>query len=403
MTNFWKPHANVLSVEEVRRTPTVLTDATSLQKFDRLADPDFVPPMRPWCVSDGGFTIQYGILQSLVLHEQIVVDSLLIASHSGVEEALSHCPEIIRGVYLPFYVRDRIGQRLQRFVNADLCLDTGLDDKEFQDFRFADGLEKDRYEVAGAREGTRLVPTNYSGDPFIQSHKNGVPADIPSVLVRSNSSIGRAHFYAELARELQIPLAADPHKSRYLERRIGRNGATALSDVASEVVRGFDEHVNEKLDEESGGLISHDLAIPAIAEFILGFAQKYKMPLLQAALEIRNSENAKQFRGWCCSLSTALAEGRSGTQEQQKLLKELQKVTEAWSKDVDELVKYETRKVKLDKIPVIGGVLKATSLADWKVRDPILEPSRPVAYLLFLNDLLRPPQRQSGENQVPLL
>ena len=393
MTNFWEPRANVLSVEQVRCTPTVLTDATSLQEFDRLADPDFAVPMRPWCVSDAGFTIQYGILQSLVLHEQIVVDSLLIPSHSDVGQALALCPEVIRGVYLPFYVRERIGQRLERFVTADLGLDTGLDAKEFQEFRFADGFEQNRYEEASTQE-TRLVPTNYSGDPFIQRFKNGVPRDVPSVLVRSSSSFGRAHFYAELARELQIPLAADPHKCRYLKRAIGRNGANALYNVASEVVREFDEQVNEGLEEESDGLISHDLAIPAIAEYILGFAQKYKMPLLRAALEIRNSENAKQFRAWCGRLTAALAEGRSGTQEQQKLLKELRTVTDAWSKDVDELVKYETRKVALDKIPVVGGLLKATSLANWKVHDPILEPSKPVAYLLFLNDLLRPPHRR---------
>ena len=394
MTEFWEPRDNVLSVEQVRCTPTVLTDATSLQRFDRMADPEFALAMRPWCVSDAGFTIQYGILQSLVLHEQIVVDSVLIASHSGVGQALALCPEIIRGVYLPFYVRTRIGQRLQRFVTADLGLDTGLDVKEFREFRFADEFEQDRYEEASTQE-TRLVPLNYSSDPFIQRFKNGVPGDVPSVLVRSSSSFGRAHFYAELARELQIPLAADPHKSRYLQRTIGRNGANALYNVASEVVREFDEQVNDHLEKESGGLVSHDLAIPALAEYILGFAQKNQMPLLRAALEIRNSKNAEQFRVWCGRLTAALAEGRSGTQEQQKLLKELQKVTEAWSKDVDEFVKYETRKVALDKIPVIGGLLKATALSDWKVKDPILEPSKPVSYLLFLNDLLRPPRRAS--------
>jgi hypothetical protein len=391
-SSFFEPKENVLSVEQVRLTPTILTDATSLNNFDKLADPEFTRPMEPWCVMDAGFTIQYNILQSIILHDQIVVDSILIDSDSEVRNALELCPDVIRGVYLPFYVRQRIGQRLDRFVTSDLALQTGLDKKEFQEFRFADGSEQAKYDKAATQE-RRLVPLDYTSDPYIARFESGFPADVPSVLVRSSSSVGRAHFYAELSRELQIPLVPDPHKSRYLERVIKLNGAGALNDVPSRVVTEFDVEVTKKLEEDSAGIVSHDLTIPAVAEYVLRFAQKYKISLLTAALEIRGTSNAINFRSWCGRLASALAQGRAGTREQQELLRELHEVTKHWSKDINEMVEYKTRKMSFDKIPVVGAVLKAASMSTWTVRDPILKPSKPVTYLLFLNDLLRPPTR----------
>jgi hypothetical protein len=125
------------------------------------------------------------------------------------------------------------------------------------------------------------------------------------------------------SRELQIPLVPDPHKSRYLERMIDLNGADALYNVLSQVVSEFDVAVAKKLEDDSAGIVSHDLRIPAVAEYVLQFAQKYKISLLKAALEIRGTTNAINFRSWCGRLASASALGRAGTREQQELLRDL--------------------------------------------------------------------------------
>ena len=77
----------------------LLRKLKTLNNVDRLADPDFTRPMEPRSVMDAAFTMQYNILQSIILHDQIVVDSILIDSDPEVRKAIELCPDIIRGVY----------------------------------------------------------------------------------------------------------------------------------------------------------------------------------------------------------------------------------------------------------------------------------------------------------------
>jgi hypothetical protein len=384
------PNPRVLTIDEARSKSCVLTDATSLSNLDHLADPDFATRMRQHHVSDTGFAIQYHFLQAFILYEHIIVDSILIDSHSHVREAFDTCEDVLRGVYLPFNTRSLIGNRLQHYVHCDLELEhhCGMTTPEFQNLRFNDGLEQHEEEVE-----TRHVPPASINDQWISYFSNGFPADLPSVLSRSSSSVGRAHFYLELARELQVPLAPEPHKALYFGRLMQKFKSATIKGVADAVVETFDRKVRENISKVSDGIISSEIGIPAIPEYIIRFAQKYKISLLAAAQEIRISKNARNFRGWCQELASAMLSGRATTGAQQKMFEELERVSSAWTADISEGVEYKRRKLNLEKIPIIGELLKGGGMGEWGVRDPILKPSREVSYFLFLNDLLRPPRR----------
>jgi hypothetical protein len=108
-------------------------------------------------------------------------------------------------------------------------------------------------------------------------------------------------------------------------------------------------------------------------------------------MEIRNSVNAIRFREWCSRLRGGINSGRTGTAERQEMQRELQTVCDAWKQDIGERVRHKTRKVSFEWIPLMGGILKAVNCHEIEVKDPVLAVDRTTSYLLFLNDLLRPP------------
>jgi hypothetical protein len=83
--------------------------------------------------------------------------------------------------------------------------------------------------------------------------------------------------------------------------------------------------------------------------------------------------------------------GRASAKEQAEMVKELKNVCEVWKNDVREEVKYKIRKLSLEKLPLVGGVLKSLNIHEKTIKDPILWPSSKYSYFLFLNDLIRDP------------
>jgi hypothetical protein len=58
-------------------------------------------------------------------------------------------------------------------------------------------------------------------------------------------------------------------------------------DVPARVVSKFEVEVTEKLQKDSAGIVSHDLTIPAVSEYVVRFAQKYKISLLTGCGKLR--------------------------------------------------------------------------------------------------------------------
>jgi hypothetical protein len=125
----------------------------------------------------------------------------------------------------------------------------------------------------------------------------------------------------------------------------------------------------------------------------VGYAQKKECSLRAATMEVRESQHARVFRTWCARFSELTGGGRVTLGERMEMFRELRDVCDVWTRDVREEVDYRRRKLNLEAIPLIGGLLKAVNMHESLViKDPILRPRKPYAYLLFLNDLLRPPQ-----------
>ena len=153
----------------------------------------------------------------------------------------------------------------------------------------------------------------------------------------------------------------------------------------------FEAQVSKAAIDESKGLISLDLSIPPVAELVVNYAKQRRCSLHTATLEVRESKNAVEFREWCAKLASL--KGRSSFGEQQEMVGKLKDICETWKRSVREEVKYKTRKLAIEAIPYLGGILKAIGVHEVKLKGPVSMPREP--YFLFLNDLLRPPKHSA--------
>ena len=211
------------------------------------------------------------------------------------------------------------------------------------------------------------------------------------VELNSELTVARAHFYLELASELRIPLRIDPVRSEYLSTLQMKTNALVASpaDMAVNLLA----NSQSKLLSPSPFAVS--ISVPPVAEHVLSIAKATKQSLLEAALAVRNTRNAILFRGWCSDIFLAREEGGiKGNAEVQRLTGELLKTCDEWVQDVRQGTSHQMRRIVLRDIPFgIGKVLSATGLSEFTIPDPILVPSSRYRSIMFLNDLLRSPER----------
>ena len=273
--------------------------------------------------------------------------------------------------------------------------------------------------------------------------------NLPDCCVNSSACLARTHYYLELARELSVPLNVHPIRSGYLEalvteykqeydeyilqqqeeepraksqysqeeridkflalqnrisRHLGQSDEAndewiaELHQIAKElsrltereqIVAYADNIILKEAIKESGSPLSLELEIPPIAEMVMSYAARKKCRVYEAIIEIRNSKNATKFREWCQVYSKAGMAGRPGRKEQVELHKDLVKACNTWKDDIKEDVDYKTRTISLEKLPIIGGVLKSLNMDKASFRDPVLAPKTKSTYFLLLNDLYR--------------
>jgi hypothetical protein len=133
--------------------------------------------------------------------------------------------------------------------------------------------------------------------------------------------------------------------------------------------------------ETEQDLISVDLSIPPVAELVLRFAKKKRCSLREATLAIRDSEHARAFRNWCSIFASHTEDGRPGAKKQIEMIAQLDDVCRMWRENVNEGVQYKTRKLNLEHLPKIGGVLKALNMQEaFTIKDPILLPKKEHSY-----------------------
>jgi hypothetical protein len=377
----------VIPAENIDRSHTVLIDTHSLSAGNRLLMRADIPAFDISSFADDAGRALANLIQALVLYETIVVDSILVGPHSDVGLALDLFPGIVRGVYIREIDRLRIGHWVQQATSGWDDLPTGLSNEDWTYLQWQTASEKPLLDEM-SKSTIHNVPPGFEDDAEIRRLSNH-EVHLPLCVLTSTRTLSRAHFYLELARELGVPLIVDPVRSRYFDvlfRNVGKN----LRDGTPEkIIARFDSAVLQPDIEQ--GLISVDLSIPPVAELVLRFAKRQRCSLHEAILAVRDSKHAQAFREWCSTFAKHEENGRPGAKEQVEMLAQIEEVCNMWREDVKEGVRYKTRRLNLEHLPIIGGVLKALNMQEaLTIKDPILVPKKRHSYFLFLNDLLRP-------------
>ena|SRR5215471_2025582 len=120
----------------------------------------------------------------------------------------------------------------------------------------------------------------------------------------------------------------------------------------------------------------------ASAEFVLRLAKKNTCRLHQATIDVRESKNAHAFRNWCAQFASLEQNNRPAAKAQIEMLAQIYQVCKVWRDDVKEGVNYKTRKINLEHLPIIGGVLKALN--------PDLSAHKNGTRISFFSTTLRP-------------
>jgi hypothetical protein len=383
----------LVGIERVDRSRSALVDTHSLTTLaSDFEDPGLALALMPrdLVAQPGGAWLAH-IIQTFVLHDTVLVDSVLFDNEPAVSRAYSLFPDAIRGVFIRDSARDRVEQRVNAAVPRALDRPTDIPVGIWNRWMQLDSSEKpllDRLK----ENPPRLVPPEYLADKEVVrklDRDRPMWAGFPAVCLNSMMTISRAHFYLELARELAVPLNIDPVRATYLSSVVAVHEAALARGVPEKVI---DRFANRAPTAEEPDIISFELNIPPVPEFVLHFAKARRVSLHQATLEVRNSKHAAEFRKWCAELFQLGEEGGlKARTEYRKMMKEFTSACDKWCIDACEGVKYETRTLKLGDIPYVGKVLKAVGLDDISIKDPVLIPSKRYRYFLFLNDLLRAP------------
>jgi hypothetical protein len=162
--------------------------------------------------------------------------------------------------------------------------------------------------------------------------------------------------------------------------------------VPERVVDDFASRIKPPVD----AIVSFDLPIPPVPEYVLRLAKAQRISLYEATMEVRNSTNASNFRDLCATLFNLGEEGGLHAQDEYNtVMKDFATFCEAWARDASEGVDYRIRTLQLGDIPIIGWILKVAGMDERMVRDPVITPDTNYRYFLFLNDLLRSPRQMA--------
>jgi hypothetical protein len=395
-----EPDERIVSIERLDRARCVLMDAHSLASLDTNA---FVDPVFPSRLGPREFAAYLGgpwlahIIQSLVLYETVLADSILFEVESTVTRAHELFPDAIRGIFIRSSARERVGERVDAAVarGLDSLPDTSETISEiWQRWRLLEASEKPLLDKISETR-PRLIPLEYSSDEEVVRHldiANPIWLGLSSTVLDSMMTTARAHFYLELARELVVPLNIDPVRATYLASLLAKSQEALGMGVPERVVDDFASRIKPPVD----AIVSFDLPIPPVPEYVLRLAKAQRISLYEATMEVRNSTNARNFRDLCATLFNLGEEGGLHAQDEYNtVMKDFATFCEAWARDASEGVDYRIRTLQLGDIPIIGWILKVAGMDERMVRDPVITPDTNYRYFLFLNDLLRSPRQMA--------
>jgi len=387
-----KTDSRIIPTEKIDVNRTVLVDAHSLKTIPKYLIDDNVPSFEISEFTEYGAPSLSNIIQNIILYDKIIVDSILFQINSDLSIACELFPDTIFGVYLRPMVRSKIGTIVQNIARMEWGQPNWFPK---EDWIFWQIQESSEIQLMDKLDSVvpDLIPREYEHDEEILSFiEKGIEGDMPLCCTNSLMSLGRAHYYLELSRELGVPLSADPIRSKYFEILLESIKDPISKGTPEVIIAYFENTVFDEVKKQLKNIISLDFSIPAVTELAVNYAKIKKCSLKNAVVEIRNSKNAINFREWCSRLFSLDRSGRYAIIEQKEMFKELGNACEIWKNDVRNFVDYKVRKLSFEKIPMAGEILKAFNMQQIEVKDPVIMGKiKKHSYFLFLNDLLRKP------------
>jgi hypothetical protein len=226
-------------------------------------------------------------------------------------------------------------------------------------------------EVTWARFG--FGPEKEYGEILNKFYGNG------AFLARSNFGVERTLVYYETAAAAGVPLIL--HPSRYKEARAIDAACCDAYVAVKEVLRtSFEDPIRSQIASLGQ---THTIAVPPLVSKLIEVAGREGLSIIEAATQMKDAKNAREFRKWLADIQLHLAQGTLGGKvEALRMLDELRRVASLWTTYLDTTVgvTHKRRELQLSWVPRIGGLL---SLLDkLTIRDPILNRK---GYLTFVS------------------
>jgi len=383
-----------MCVEDIDRTKSVLVDSHSLRAIAPVLSLEEVPTIsnRDLVDTPGGPWLA-NILQAVVLHDTLLVDSLLLELEPDVVRAQELFPDVIKGLFIREDARERAGKRACDSVLNQAHRAPVISNANWVLLQWLDSSEKPLLDRINAT-APKVIPPVYASDRELMlklDRAKPIWGPIPAIALDSAMTLGRAHFYLELARELNTPLNIDPIRSEYLRKILDIEKGHKKRQGPQEVVNIFIDKIAEF---GKGDPVFIDVDIPPVANYVLAYAQHHRISLRAAALEIRDSEHARSFRNWCAQLFALKEKGTIAYSALRPMMAELENTCNKWAKGDTLLgVRYDKRKLNFGELPLVGWFVKFFGGLEREYNDKLMgaEANKP---FIFLNDLLRPPSKR---------
>jgi hypothetical protein len=315
----------------------------------------------------------FNLIQSLIIYERLVVDGFVLANDEDSMAVAKLFPQVVKALYLTDEERIRVGDLVgheRPFLGALVSSHPELKEPDLWAARL--DFDKDLFD-----HFERSLPARVK-DADRKRNGEALTLDIPYWLARSDEHVPRTYFYAILAKAFRIPYAPHPYRCPILKVFVEKQ-----IDAARDTILRFDRLIGQVGQELARTFSGYDIAldIPPVAQYVV-HTTEHRHDLVERILEVRGTKHARDFRAWCAELQAALAAGRPGLADAQRLYAELEKACDLWSKDLRDQVAYKRRKLKISSVLKLLGVE-----SEFEVKDPILFGGA-FKHLLFLNDLV---------------
>ncbi len=196
--------------------------------------------------------------------------------------------------------------------------------------------------------------------------------------------------YLRVAQKMGVYLLVHPSREQFLSK-LALPVRTSAAQVAINTLE------RKMAGTEAARYAAIDFSVPPVADHAIFLHRQHGLDIASAVNELRDSNHARSFRGYCGKIDGELAQlpPRASVRPLQLLLADVSKLAETWERDLDEGVRHVTRRLSLRKLWGLGPALEALGLDAVTFRDPVLfAPRKP--HLLFLNDLYRTPRTPAG-------